>query len=139
MIDVTFSLTEPEFVEAQLLSVRVQRRSEFRKRWLSIFFYVAILVVLVPGTLLLAYAKLSHDPSIGLSLPFLSEGWFLLLIGLFELQVAYALFDLLTLKHVKKQIKKLFLQDRPGQTNTNLKIDNEGWLDQTPGSATFVE
>jgi len=140
MIKTVYSLSEPEFIEAQMLVMRYRRPWEFHKRWIYILALTFALIILVPGTIILLRAKLTHDPRIGLSGLFLSEGWILLFICLFELQLAYSVFDLLTLRSVKRKMRKHFVESRSGQTDVHLTVDDSGWLDQSPhnNSSTLV-
>jgi hypothetical protein len=58
----------------------------------------------------------------------------------YELWLAYLLYGLITFRAPKKPVQKLFERASFSQTNVQLRIDESGWHDHTPGSSTsFVE
>lgn|GEM_PF-4050971 len=132
MIQVTYTTTEAEFVEAQMLVFRLRSPKKFRNRWINLVGTSVLAFVLLLGGLFDIYVHvLAHA----------TPSSFLVIVGLVVESIClYSIFDLITLHSLRKRLKAMYKRTHAGPSPIDTMIDETGWREETPGSNnTFVE
>lgn len=132
MIHATYTITEVEFIEAQLLVARLREPKKFRNRWINLATTALFSLLLLLGALFDTFVRIRAH---------LALSPFFIAIGLVvEIWCLYVMFDLITLHSLNKRLRAIYARTDTGKPPTHTTIDETGWRDETPGSSNaFVE
>jgi len=132
MIQATYTTTEAEFIEAQMVIFRLREPKKFRNRWINLATIATLFLILLLGLLFDTFVRIRAHVALS---PFF------ILIGLgAEAWCLYTIFDLITLHSLTKRLKAIYKRTNTRRAPGVTTIDETGWRDETPGSSNiFVE